>query len=363
MARVAGHGALVGHYQAGAQKAGAGGRVERDPGAVVAAAGRAGEALDLAPVGRQHRDLLRQPDQRHVDPPRRGDREAVREVAGPALPQLAERPGLAAGADRHRVELAGGRVERTQAGRAALRHVQALAAGGQHDAGGAELAAVEPLVGQPHRGRASPRRHAPHHSLAVVGHVQGAVRPPGAVVGDRRPVGQRRRAVGPGLARGARLEVGEGGEGGEPAGVAIEPERARGRVVEHHEIAVRVAGGDLHAVVSRQVLPGHGPGPQRAHPCPCTRRPRRRRAAARIDVGALVDPAVGMHVAQRGKAGRGDAGQQVGVEARPLGGARSRWDGGDCHRRERQRHRQRPSHSASFTSAAARSPERTAPSM
>ena len=189
----------------------------------------------------------------------------------------------------------------------ALRHVEALAVGAEQDAGRAELAAVQPRVGA---ARPSPRRRPgarARSGLAVVGHVQRAVGTPGAVVGagvslSARTAGRRSRRCAKAPVSRFRSRA--------RAGVRSSTTRSPSGV----------ARGDLHAVVAVTSWPGTRPRAQQLPVAAELEDARGHGVAAAGSRRCPRRPARRVHVAQRGIAGRGNAGEQLRVEA----GARRR---------------------------------------
>ena len=253
-----------------------------------------------------------------------------------ALPQLGERAGASVGSDCHLEQPPGGRVAGVHARLALLSDDQRASVGGERNAGGPELAAVELGVGQPRPGVAPARPDAPERRLAVVGDVEAAVRPPGCVVGDGA-VGERRQR---------RLV----------AGARVEHERPRRRLVEQDQAARAVARRHLYAVGLVQRLPGDRPRAQERAVVLVLEHARGHGVAGRVVVGALVDPPAGGDVGHGRKAGLGDQGEHARVPAV----AASRGRGNKGKSRDGQRE---PAPQPARTSFAARSPERTAPSM
>src|SRR5206468_4569481 len=113
-------------------------------------------------------------------------------------------------------ELAGGRISVSTSGRALLHDEQGAVIRLQDDAGGSELIAVQPLIGEPDLGLTPTRRHAPDDRLEVIGDVEGPGRSPRRVIRDRRVVAPGRGAVGTVGGGRAGREVGESGVGSEP---------------------------------------------------------------------------------------------------------------------------------------------------
>ncbi|ABL83498.1 PE-PGRS family protein [Nocardioides sp. JS614] len=352
VAGVAGDGGLVGDQDAAADERRAAGGVEGDRRAVVAGE-RGAEPPHLLAGGGELDELVGQAGEGDVHVPRTPDAEPVGQVAGLRGPQRLDRAGAAGVVDRQPVE----RAVRGQVGAVADRLLgdqEVAAAGPVADAGGAELdRALERGRGEPPTGGARAVRHLPDRAVGVVGHEQRAAGAPGRVV--------RHRAVG------------EPHDPAEPAGPDVQGEHRGGGCLEQHQPAGAGLVGDLDPVVLVEVLAGHRPRPQQGAVRGPLEDPRGRRAA-RVDVAAGVDPAVGVGVDVRREPRRRHQREDPGVAGlagRPglrVGGR----PGGRCEeagrkeagRKEAGREQRRqPRHRRSPTSIAARSPARTAPSM
>jgi hypothetical protein len=202
--------------------------------------------------------------------------------------------------------------------------------------------------------------------LQVVGDVQRTAGSPGAIVRDRGVIAGRRRAVRPCPSGSARWKVAEPGVSVEPlpldVPVPVQQQDTCRAAVQQHQSPARVARGHLDPLVARQVLIGDHPGMQDravARVLPDERGPR---PAVRVRVCALIDPAVGRHVCPRRKAGLSDQREYPGVPPRSLlrrRGSRA----GEQKDGERATNGGCAPHSSARISLAARSPERTAPSM
>ena len=339
---------LVRHQHPGAEEGGVRRAVERDRRAVGPRQRLLREPGEHPAVRAELHQLVGA-EQRDVHIAGAGDAEAVGEVERAGGPQGAQRAGAAVGPDRQPVEVATEQVERV--GRRLLGDQERAAARLVDDAGGAELHPGQLLRPEPHARRAPGRGDPPDDVLPVVGDVERGVRPPGGVVRDRAAPARQ--------IRDRRLHP-------EPAGADVEGQHPRPGLLQQHQPAARVGRRHLDAVGRLEILTGDRPRPLQRP----ARRPledaRRHRVAGRVRVRRGVHPAVaGVHVDVRREAGRADPRE----DARLAVGLRGR--GRQGLRRDDRQHRQHRqdggpgacSHRFSSTSAAARSPERTAPSM
>jgi hypothetical protein len=351
---------LVGDHEARSLEHDAGRRIERDRGPVLARLGLGGEALELGAAGADDCDLVA-PDERHVDVPRAGGPEPVRPVDGRALPDAAEAAGATVPADANRVQLAGRGISVRAAGRALLHHQQRAAIRVEDDPRRPELASVELGIGEPDPRPAAAGRDAPDDRLTVVGDVERSVPPPCCVVRHRRLVAHARRAAAR-LVRTARRQIAKPRVLAELVPAQVQEQRAGRDPVQQDQSPPRVARRHLDALALGQVLAGHAPAPQEGPVARVLAHPRRAAVANRVLVRALVNAAVGRHVRAGREARLADQREDARVPARPVCG---RHGERDAHEQDPECHERGEStpHSSSRISLAARSPERTAPSM
>ena len=319
-------------------------------GRAVVAAGAGREALELEPARGDHRDLVgdQQGDVDACRRRRRRSRRARRAGRSPRPVRIA--PGARRRRSRSRRACPSCGLPSPPPAELCWPTSRWRAVGGEHDPGGPELAARR-AAGPRARPRPRRRRGGTRQitCVGVVGDVELAALAPGGVVGKRSRAGRSRRCAGVPL-RG------------------FSEQHPRRGLVEQDQAAAGVAGRHLDAVIGGEVLALDRPRAQQRAARASTRAPAR---APSRRWGSCRCPR------RRGGSGRrrrgpespgsGSSAKTSRVEARARCAARRRRQRAIAdQRRGEQRHEQRgrPLLTAlSITSAAARSPERTAPSM